>query len=102
MRLDFSLESGFLRINKHTCKQICPVKLQGRKDWFSYYSLIFSYKQPLQVVVLSVYFPEAPPAAAPASLAVSAPSVGNSAPANTVVATPQELNSFLSSIFCFH
>ena len=65
MRLDFSLESGFLRINKHTRKQICPVKLQGRKDWFSYYSLIFSYKQPLQVVVLSVYFPEAPPAAAP-------------------------------------
>ena len=57
--------------------------------------MIFSDKQPLQVVGLSVYFPEAPPAAAPASLAVSAP-------AYTVVTTPQELNSFLSSIFCFH
>ena len=64
--------------------------------------MIFSDKQPLQVVVLSVYFPEAPPAAAPASLAVSAPSGGNSAPASAVVATPQELNSFLCSIFCFH
>ena len=63
---------------------------------------MFSDKQPLQVVVLPLYFPEAPPAAAPTSSAVSVPSVGNSAPAHTVVATPQELNSFLSSIFCFH
>ena len=29
----FSLGSGFLYINKHVCKQICPVWLQGRKDW---------------------------------------------------------------------
>ena len=29
----FSLGSGFLNINKHVCKQICPVWLQGRKDW---------------------------------------------------------------------
>ena len=31
----FSLGSGFLYINKHVCKQICPVWLQGRKDCFS-------------------------------------------------------------------
>ena len=35
----FSLGSGFLYINKHVCKQICPVWLQGRKDCFSCYSL---------------------------------------------------------------
>ena len=30
----FSPGSGFLYINKHVCKQICPVWLQlGRKDW---------------------------------------------------------------------
>ena len=29
----FSLGSGFLYINKHVCKQICPVWMQGRKDW---------------------------------------------------------------------
>ena len=29
----FSLGSGFLYINTHVCKQICPVWLQGRKDW---------------------------------------------------------------------
>ena len=29
----FSLGSGFLYINEHLCKQICPVWLQGRKDW---------------------------------------------------------------------
>ena len=29
----FSLGSGFLYINKHVCKQICAVWLQGRKDW---------------------------------------------------------------------
>ena len=29
----FSLGSGFLYINKHMCKHICPVWLQGRKDW---------------------------------------------------------------------
>ena len=29
----FSLGSGFLYINKHVCKQICLVWLQGRKDW---------------------------------------------------------------------
>ena len=34
----FSLGSGFLYINKHVCKQICPVWLQGRKDCFSCYS----------------------------------------------------------------
>ena len=28
-----------LCINKHVCKQICPVWLQGRKDCFSCYSL---------------------------------------------------------------
>ena len=35
----FSLGSGFLYINKHVCKQSCPVWLQGRKDCFSCYSL---------------------------------------------------------------
>ena len=35
----FSLGSGFLYINKHVCKQISPVWLQGRKDCFSCYSL---------------------------------------------------------------
>ena len=35
----FSLGSGFLYINKHKCKHICPVWLQGRKDCFSCYSL---------------------------------------------------------------
>ena len=35
----FSLVSGFLYVNKHVCKQICPVWLQGRKDCFSCYSL---------------------------------------------------------------
>ena len=35
----FSFGSGFLYINKHVCKQICPVWLQGRKDCFSCYSL---------------------------------------------------------------
>ena len=29
----FSLGTGFLSINKHVCKQIRPVWLQGRKDW---------------------------------------------------------------------
>ena len=29
----FSLGSGFLNINIHVCKQICPVWPQGRKDW---------------------------------------------------------------------
>ena len=29
----FSLGSAFLYISKHVCKQICPVCLQGRKDW---------------------------------------------------------------------
>ena len=29
----FSLGSGFLYINKQVCKHICPVCLQGRKDW---------------------------------------------------------------------
>ena len=29
----FSLGSGFLNINKHVCKHICPVWLQGWKDW---------------------------------------------------------------------
>ena len=29
----FSLGSGFLYINKHVYKQICPVWLQVRKDW---------------------------------------------------------------------
>ena len=29
----FSLQIGFLYINKHVCKQICPVGLQGQKDW---------------------------------------------------------------------
>ena len=29
----------FIIINKHVCKQICPVWLQGRKDCFSCYSL---------------------------------------------------------------
>ena len=29
----FSLSSGFLYINEHVCKQICPVWLQGREDW---------------------------------------------------------------------
>ena len=29
----FSLGSGFLCINKHVCKQICMVWLQGREDW---------------------------------------------------------------------
>ena len=29
----FSLGTGFLYINKHVCKRICPVWLQGRKDW---------------------------------------------------------------------
>ena len=29
----FSLGSGFLYINKHMCKYMCPVWLRGRKDW---------------------------------------------------------------------
>ena len=29
----FSLGNGFLYINKHVSKQICPVCLQGWKDW---------------------------------------------------------------------
>ena len=29
----FSLGSGFLYINKHVCKQISQVWLQGPKDW---------------------------------------------------------------------
>ena len=29
----FSLQIGFLYINKHVSKQICPVWLQGQKDW---------------------------------------------------------------------
>ena len=29
----FSLGTGFLYINKHVCKRICPSWLQGRKDW---------------------------------------------------------------------
>ena len=29
----FSLGTGFLYINKHVCKRICPVWLHGRKDW---------------------------------------------------------------------
>ena len=33
MCVHFSLGSGFLYINKRVCKQICPVWLQGRKDW---------------------------------------------------------------------
>ena len=28
----FSLGTGFLYINKHVCKRICPVWLQGQKD----------------------------------------------------------------------
>ena len=35
----FFLGSGFLYINKHVCKLICPVWLQGWKDCFSCYSL---------------------------------------------------------------
>ena len=35
----FSLGSGFLYINKHMSKHICPVWMQGRMDCFSYYSL---------------------------------------------------------------
>ena len=33
MCVRFSLQIGFLYINKHVCKQICPVGLQGQKDW---------------------------------------------------------------------
>ena len=29
----FSLSSGFLCINEHVCKHICPVWLQEREDW---------------------------------------------------------------------
>ena len=39
MCVRFSLGTGFLYINKHVCKQIRPVWLQGRKDCFSCYSL---------------------------------------------------------------
>ena len=31
--MHFSRQIGFLYINKHVCKQICPVGLQGQKDW---------------------------------------------------------------------
>ena len=40
----FSPGSGFLYINKHMCKHICPVLLQGRKDCFSCYSLSLPMK----------------------------------------------------------
>ena len=30
--MHFFLGSGFLYINEHVCKQLCPVWLQGRKD----------------------------------------------------------------------
>ena len=33
MCVRFSHQIGFLDINKHVCKQICPVGLQGQKDW---------------------------------------------------------------------
>ena len=33
MCVRFSLQIGVLYINKHVCKQICPVGLQGQKDW---------------------------------------------------------------------
>ena len=81
MCVHFSLESGFLSINKHVCKQICPVWLQGRKDCFSCRSWF-------RLLTFSKDFP--------------APAVENSTPTNAVVAAPHEENLFLVSLVCFH
>ena len=93
MCVHFSLESGFLSINRHVCKQICPVWLQGRKDCFSCRSLSLpmnnlSWRSWFWLLTFSKDFP--------------APAVENSTPTNAVVAAPHEENLFLVSLVCFH